>query len=126
MNVKVVTTVISLVVIIGFLAFAVPLLVDVAGPNGERAFGALTTIYAAGSAMLLALAWKWPSKTVETVTLFLAGAFLAAWVTVSFDLGRIRGLEAAAAVLVAIAVALNWVAVRVLVTNKQVGDSTVS
>lgn len=111
---KVVTSAISLVVLVGFGAIG---LSSVAGAESLLlgGFGVFVVAYAVGGVVVLVKAWRSPSAKWSRLAAILGVAFSALWIVGSFDYGSMSGLEVAGAILYSLAASLNWLAIHVVI-----------
>ncbi len=84
-------------------------------------FGVTTLAYGAASVVLVCAAWRRRSAVLERTARSLALGYLLLFALASFDAGSLSGLEVVGLVVVAAALAVNWLVVRSLVATGEGG-----
>jgi len=111
---RIVITFVSGVVTLGFASLG--LATAAFGDSGfVRVFGIVVGAYAIAVTMLLLKAWRSPSPRLPRWAAVVVAGFVVLWVGGSFDRGILSGLEIVMLLLVGLAAALNWFAVRLIV-----------
>jgi hypothetical protein len=111
--VKIAASIISIAIALGFGVLGVS-----AVAIGESAliqgFGILVSAYAVAILVLLAKAWRSTSATLPRIAAASGVGLVGLWLGGSFDHGILSGLEVVGVVVVAVAVGMNWWAIRLI------------
>ena len=112
---KIVATIVSELTAIGFGMVGVSAAIGGDSPF-IRAFDFAVSAYVLVSLALLVIAWRFRSPKLRRLAAVCAAIFVVIRTAGSFDHGILSGLEVVGCIVVAMAAALNWFAVRAITT----------